>query len=105
VAELRILLQTSLASAIRSTDFLRQISRERYLTFALFSERATLVWFQNSRSSLNSAYRDWYIWSDGKGPDQPPNNWVVSNFGLSAWKFDPATGQYYYHYFYPSSRT
>src|SRR5262249_52578855 len=24
-----------------------------------------------------------------------------STFGGSAWKFDPTTGQYYYHYFYP----
>jgi alpha-glucosidase len=39
------------------------------------------------------------VWRDGKGPNQPPNNWI-SEFGGSAWKFDPATGQYYYHYFY-----
>jgi alpha-glucosidase len=57
-------------------------------------------WFQDSKSSRTSAHRDWYIWRDGKSPNQPPNNWV-SLFGLSAWKFDPATGQYYYHYFYP----
>jgi alpha-glucosidase len=25
----------------------------------------------------------------------------MSTFGLSAWKFDPTTNQYYYHYFYP----
>src|SRR5260370_548285 len=46
-----------------------------------------------------SGHRDWFIWRDGKGPGQPPNNWV-STFGGSAWKFDPATNQYYYHYFY-----
>jgi len=57
-------------------------------------------WFLESKSSRTSPKRDWYIWRDGKGPDQPPNNWQ-STFGLSAWKFDPATGQYYYHYFYP----
>ena len=28
----------------------------------------------------------------------PPNNWL-SIFGGSAWEFDPATGQYYYHAF------
>jgi alpha-glucosidase len=56
-------------------------------------------WFLDSRSSRNSSYRDWYIWRDGKGPGQPPNNWV-SIFGGSAWKFDPTTNQYYYHYFY-----
>jgi alpha-glucosidase len=57
-------------------------------------------WFIDSRSSRTSAHRDWYIWRDGKGPGQPPNNWL-STFGLSAWKFDPKTNQYYYHYFYP----
>jgi len=57
-------------------------------------------WFLDSKSSRTSAHRDWYIWRDGKKPKQPPNNWA-SNFGLSAWKFDPVTGQYFYHYFYP----
>ena len=56
-------------------------------------------WFQESKSSRTSPKRDWYIWRDGKGPDQPPNNWT-STFGGSAWKYDPKTEQYYYHYFY-----
>jgi alpha-glucosidase len=56
-------------------------------------------WFLDSKSSRTSTYRDWYIWRDGKRPGKPPNNWV-STFGGSAWKFDPATNQYYYHYFY-----
>ena len=57
-------------------------------------------WFLDSKSSRTSAHRDWYIWRDGKAPGQPPNNWT-SVFGGSAWKFDPTTSQYYYHYFYP----
>ena len=56
-------------------------------------------WFLDSKSSRTSAHRDWYIWRDGKAPGRPPNNWV-STFGGSAWKFDPTTSQYYYHYFY-----
>src|SRR5258708_26503525 len=56
-------------------------------------------WFLDSKSSRTAAHRDWYIWRDGKGPGQLPNNWA-STFGGSAWKFDPATNQYYYHYFY-----
>jgi len=56
-------------------------------------------WFLDSKSSRTSEHRDWYIWRDGKGPGQPPNNWN-STFGGSAWKFDPTTNQYYYHYFY-----
>jgi alpha-glucosidase len=57
-------------------------------------------WFIDSKSSRTSPHRDWYIWRDGKGEGQPPNNWT-STFGLSAWKYDPTTKQYYYHYFYP----
>ena len=56
-------------------------------------------WFLDSKSSKTSEHRDWYIWRDGKGPGQPPNNWN-STFGGSAWQFDPTTNQYYYHYFY-----
>ena len=55
-------------------------------------------WFMDSRSSKSSAHRDWYIWRDAKADGKPPNNWV-SDFGGSAWTFDPATQQYYYHYF------
>ena len=57
-------------------------------------------WFLESESSKTNPYRDWYIWRDGKGPNQPPNNWT-STFGGSAWQFDGKTNQYYYHYFYP----
>jgi alpha-glucosidase len=53
-------------------------------------------WFVESRSSVSSARRDWYIWRD-PGPDGgPPNNWI-SEFGGSAWTLDEASGQYYYH--------
>jgi alpha-glucosidase len=55
-------------------------------------------WFVESRTSRTSRKRDWYIWRD-PGPDGgPPNNWL-SEFGGSAWRVDPATGQYYYHAF------
>jgi alpha-glucosidase len=54
-------------------------------------------WFTESRSSRTSPKRDWYIWRDGRDGG-PPNNWI-SNFGGSAWQWDEATGQYYYHAF------
>ena len=54
-------------------------------------------WFLESRSSRNNPRRDWYIWRDGKNGG-PPNNWN-STFGGSAWEYDPATDQYYYHFF------
>jgi len=57
-------------------------------------------WFLDSRSSINSGHRNWYIWHDSRASGQPPNNWQ-SIFGGSAWKFDPTTSQYYYHFFYP----
>jgi alpha-glucosidase len=56
-------------------------------------------WFLDSESSKTSPYRNWYMWRDGKGTNQPPNNWI-SEFGGPAWKFDSKTGQYYYHFFY-----
>jgi alpha-glucosidase len=56
-------------------------------------------WFIASRSSKTDPKRDWYVWRDGKGPGQLPNNWQ-SDFGHSAWEYDQKTGQYYYHKFY-----
>src|ERR1700736_634346 len=56
-------------------------------------------WFLDSKSSRTAAKRDWYIWRDGKGPNQPPNNWT-STFGGPAGPCDAKTGQWYYHYFY-----
>ncbi len=68
-------------------------------------------WFLQSRSSRDNPYRDWYVWHDpsassGQVPGQaatdkgaPPNNWQ-SYFGHSAWEWDAATRQYYYHKFY-----
>jgi alpha-glucosidase len=55
-------------------------------------------WFQESRSSRDNAKRDWYIWRDPAADGGPPNNWI-SDFGGSAWEWDAATGQYYYHAF------
>jgi len=57
-------------------------------------------WFIESSSSRTNPYHDWYIWRDGKGANQPPNNWL-STFGGSAWQFNDKLNQYYYHYFYP----
>jgi alpha-glucosidase len=56
-------------------------------------------WFIASRSSKTDPKRNWYVWRDGKGPGQPPNNWQ-SDFGHSAWEYDQKTGQFYYHKFY-----
>ncbi|MGO4715575.1 alpha-amylase family glycosyl hydrolase [Bradyrhizobium sp. 2TAF24] len=55
-------------------------------------------WFLESRTSRDHPRRDWYIWRDGRSGGGPPNNWL-SEFGGSAWAFDEATGQFYYHAF------
>jgi alpha-glucosidase len=55
-------------------------------------------WFLESCSSQKNSKRDWYIWKDCI-KDRPPNNWY-SWFGGSAWEFDPATNQSYYHFFF-----
>lgn len=55
-------------------------------------------WFVESRSSVSSAKRNYYIWR-GPGPDGgAPNNWL-SHFGGSAWELDELTGHYYCHSF------
>jgi alpha-glucosidase len=55
-------------------------------------------WFAASSSSRQNAKRDWYLWRDSAPDGGPPNNWL-SNFGGSAWEWNAATGQYYYHSF------
>jgi alpha-glucosidase len=55
-------------------------------------------WFVESRSSRDHPKRDWYVWAAPAPDGGPPNNWR-SRFGGSAWEWDAATGQYYYHAF------
>ena len=55
-------------------------------------------WFIEARRSRDNPKRDFYLWRDPKSDGGPPNNWL-SEFGGSAWQFDDATGQYYYHAF------
>jgi alpha-glucosidase len=87
------------------TDFDRMVAEGKkehvkvILDFVVNHTSDQHPWFLDSKSSRTAAHRDWYIWRDGKGPGQPPNNWI-SIFGGPAWKFDPTTGQYYYHIFY-----
>lgn len=55
-------------------------------------------WFVESRSSRDNPKRDWYIWHEPSAGGGAPNNWL-SEFGGSAWQYDAATHQYYYHAF------
>jgi alpha-glucosidase len=56
-------------------------------------------WFVQSRSSVDSDKRSWYVW---RGGDAPPNGWIA-NFGdqVPAWTRDPPTGEWYLHSFLP----
>ncbi|KAK4211064.1 glycoside hydrolase family 13 protein [Rhypophila decipiens] len=64
-------------------------------------------WFLESRSSLDSPKRDWYIWKKPSGfkPDGtpiPPNNWnQILGESNSAWIFDKPTGDFYLAVFTP----
>ncbi|HVG26830.1 MAG TPA: alpha-amylase family glycosyl hydrolase, partial [Acidobacteriaceae bacterium] len=63
-------------------------------------------WFLESRSSRESAKRDWYLWRDPLPPgddwkparERYPNNWM-SHFGGPAWEWDEETQQFYLHSF------
>ncbi|MGZ4789570.1 MAG: alpha-amylase family glycosyl hydrolase [Terriglobales bacterium] len=57
-------------------------------------------WFLESRSSRTNPKRDWYIWKDGGGPNDPPTHWT-SGFGGYTWTWDDKTKQWYYHFFLP----
>lgn len=56
-------------------------------------------WFQESRKSEESPFRDWYIWSKKK-----PKNWnkgmVFPGVQESTWTYDSKAKAYYFHRFY-----
>ncbi|MFZ6002515.1 MAG: alpha-amylase family glycosyl hydrolase [Actinomycetota bacterium] len=59
-------------------------------------------WFQEARRSRTDPKRDWYVWRDGGGPDEPPNNWLGAFVeGGRAWTWDQTTEQWYLHQFLP----
>ncbi|MDO9598220.1 MAG: alpha-glucosidase [Azoarcus sp.] len=55
-------------------------------------------WFVEARKSKDNPYRDYYIWRAPRADGTPPDAQRAS-FGGSAWEFDEATGEYYYHLF------
>jgi alpha-glucosidase len=56
-------------------------------------------WFQQSRSSKENSFRDWYIWRSSQNRSKLPNNWK-SRFGNSGWAWDEKTEEYYFHMFF-----
>ncbi len=58
-------------------------------------------WFRSARSSRNSPYRDYYVWSDT--PDKYPDARIIFvDTETSNWSWDEQAGQYYWHRFYAS---
>lgn len=59
-------------------------------------------WFVEARKSVDSPYRDYYIWQKGKvdewGNETEPTNWA-SFFTPSCWEKDEVTNEYYMHIF------
>jgi trehalose synthase len=56
-------------------------------------------WFRSARSSPDSPYRDWYVWSDEK-PQERPGDLVFPDAEDSNWAYDEAAGAWYLHRFY-----
>ena len=55
-------------------------------------------WFQQSRSSRNNPYRDYYHWWPAE-KGKPNHRWSFFDENSDAWKYDEQTDSYYLHYF------
>jgi alpha-glucosidase len=58
-------------------------------------------WFVESRSSVDSPRRDWYVWREG-GSETPPNNWQAALSQGPAWTWDEPSASWYLHLFTPN---
>jgi trehalose synthase len=56
-------------------------------------------WFQKAKRSVNSPYRDYYIWRDEASPKGQKNP-VFPGEADGVWSQDEASGQWYQHSFY-----
>src|SRR5436189_149813 len=56
-------------------------------------------WFREARSSPNSRYRDWYVWSDKK-PANAGKGMVFPGVQKSTWTRDKEAGAWFFHRFY-----
>ena len=55
-------------------------------------------WFQQSRSSRDNPYRDYYHWWPAE-KGEPNHRWSFFDENSDAWKYDEQTDAYYLHYF------
>ena len=56
-------------------------------------------WFQSARSSPDSPYRDWYVWSDTEPPDRRQGI-VFPGEQTETWTWDDTAKAWYYHRFF-----
>jgi maltose alpha-D-glucosyltransferase / alpha-amylase len=56
-------------------------------------------WFVSARSSVDSQYRDWYVWSRDE-PSDRRQGIVFPGEQTETWTFDDQAGAWYYHRFY-----
>jgi maltose alpha-D-glucosyltransferase/alpha-amylase len=57
------------------------------------------MWFQESRKSRDSPYRDYYVWGDD--PTQYADARIIFiDTEVSNWTYDPEAGQYFWHRFF-----
>lgn len=56
------------------------------------------AWFVEAKKSKDSPYRNYYIWRNAGADGSPPDQ-QRSYFGGSAWEYDAASGEYYFHLF------
>jgi maltose alpha-D-glucosyltransferase / alpha-amylase len=56
-------------------------------------------WFQSARSSPDSPYRDWYVWSE-TAPTDRHQGMVFPGEQATTWSFDRTAKLWYYHRFY-----
>ena len=69
--------------------------REMYIMMDIVANHTSSEhkWFLEAKKSKDNPYRDYYIWRD------EPLHDMQSVFGGSAWEYDEATNQYYFHAF------
>ena len=56
-------------------------------------------WFQSARSSPDSPYRDWYVWSE-TAPSDRHQGMVFPGEQAETWSYDRTAKLWYYHRFY-----
>ncbi|MDG4767550.1 alpha-amylase family protein [Solwaraspora sp. WMMD406] len=56
-------------------------------------------WFQSARSSPDSPYRDWYVWSDHE-PSDRRQGMVFPGEQHETWSYDRTAKAWFYHRFY-----